>query len=95
VMSVTLPTVAARGGGDGPGAQSYAQHCAGCHGSRGEGGAAPSLIADSARNDLEAIVAFVKNPNPPMPKIFPTPLAEADVRAVAEYVRTLQQNRPQ
>jgi alcohol dehydrogenase (cytochrome c) len=91
---VTLPPVVARGTPGGRGGQLYAQHCAGCHGSGGEGGAAPSLV-ESARRDLEAIVAFVKNPNPPMPKLFPNPLTDEDVQLVSEYVRTLQGARQQ
>jgi mono/diheme cytochrome c family protein len=90
VTTVTLPTVVPGGPNASPGMRMFAQHCAGCHGVRGEGGAGPSLTADSARKDLEAIVDFVKNPRPPMPKLYPTPLSEEDVRTVAAYVRTLQ-----
>ena len=35
----------------------------------------------------------LKNPNPPMPKLHPSPLDDADVTAVSEYVRTLQSKR--
>jgi alcohol dehydrogenase (cytochrome c) len=74
----------------GRGGQVYTQFCTGCHGTRGEGVNGPSLTSASARRDLPAIVAFVKNPKPPMPKLYPSPLSDADVRAVAAYVRTLQ-----
>jgi alcohol dehydrogenase (cytochrome c) len=75
------------------GQQLFGQNCAACHGQRGDGATAPALTT-AARKDLEAIVAFVKNPAPPMPKLYPTPLSDADVRAVAEYVRVLQQATP-
>jgi mono/diheme cytochrome c family protein len=72
------------------GEQLYTQYCAGCHGTRGEGGTAPSLVSGSAPKELAAIVAFVKDPRPPMPDLHPSPLDDAAVTAVAEYVRTLQ-----
>lgn len=34
-------------------------------------------------------MAWIKNPTPPMPKLYPKPLNEADVQAVAAYVETL------
>jgi alcohol dehydrogenase (cytochrome c) len=72
------------------GKQLYTQFCSGCHGTRAEGGTAPSLIGASAPKDLAAIVAFVKDPKPPMPDLHPSPLSDADVDAVARYVRSLQ-----
>jgi alcohol dehydrogenase (cytochrome c) len=97
-MMVALPEVNARGlvadaaeSGAEAGQQQYEQFCAGCHGTRGEGGGGgPSLTIDSARKRIEAIIAFVKNPNPPMPKLHPSPLDDAEVTAVSEYVQTLQ-----
>jgi alcohol dehydrogenase (cytochrome c) len=96
---VALPEVTAQGMAAGAGKggsaaaggeQLYTQYCAGCHGTRGEGGAGPSLISSSARRELDAIIAFVKDPNPPMPDLHPSPLDDAEVTAVSEYVRTLQ-----
>ena len=37
-----------------------------------------------------AIAAFVKNPVPPMPKLYPSPLSEEMVTTVSAYVFTLQ-----
>jgi alcohol dehydrogenase (cytochrome c) len=101
VTRVALPPVQPVGNAEGPtveagsttahGQQLFLQYCTGCHGSRGEGASGPSLTGAKGPKDLEAIVAFVKNPASPMPKLYPQPLAEADVRAVAEYVRVLQQ----
>jgi alcohol dehydrogenase (cytochrome c) len=73
------------------GDQNYQQFCASCHGNRGEGGAGgPSLLLPAARRELTAIADFIKNPNPPMPKLHPSPLDDAEVSAVAQHVRTLQ-----
>ncbi|MFP5285859.1 MAG: c-type cytochrome [Thermoanaerobaculia bacterium] len=73
------------------GRDQYDQFCASCHGTHGEGGGnGPSLVAPAARKDLAAIAEFIKNPNPPMPKLHPTPLNDEEVTAVSEYVRTLQ-----
>lgn len=58
-------------------------------GAGGEGLNGPSLIDEAKRKDLAAVVAFVKDPKAPMPKLYPRPLTEEDVRAVAAYVRTL------
>jgi alcohol dehydrogenase (cytochrome c) len=98
---VSLPAVNAQGmlGGEGEadstgaggGQQLFAQYCAGCHGSRGEGGGGgPSLVGGKGPKDLAAIVAFVKDPKPPMPDLHPTPLNDQAVTAVSQYVRTLQ-----
>jgi len=92
-QSVALAEVNARGmlaGQSGSGQALYEQFCAGCHGTRGEGGGnGPSLIK-SARTDLASIVAFVQNPRPPMPDLHPSPLNDQAVDAVSKYVRTLQ-----
>jgi alcohol dehydrogenase (cytochrome c) len=93
---VALPAVTARGmlaGQAGNGQAQYEQFCAGCHGTRGEGGAnGPSLVS-ATRTDLAAIVAFVKNPKPPMPDLHPSPLNDEAVDAVSKYVRDLQGGR--
>jgi alcohol dehydrogenase (cytochrome c) len=46
----------------------YEQFCAGCHGTRGEGGGNGPSLVHAGRTDVAAIAAFVKNPAPPMPK---------------------------
>jgi mono/diheme cytochrome c family protein len=72
------------------GEQLYTQNCAGCHGTRGEGGAAPTLIGSTAPQEVDAIAAVIKDPPPPMPDLHPSPLDDSGVAAVAEYVRRLQ-----
>jgi alcohol dehydrogenase (cytochrome c) len=65
--------------------------CAGCHGSEGknivyDGG---DLTTVKKRMTFDQIVAWIKNPKPPMPKVFPEPLQEseeADLKDVAKFV---------
>ncbi|MGB9428920.1 MAG: PQQ-binding-like beta-propeller repeat protein [Gammaproteobacteria bacterium] len=71
------------------GQQLYVANCSVCHGARGEGSVGPSLQDESLRKDLDQIIALIKNPVAPMPKLYPKPLNEADVQAVATYVETL------
>jgi len=100
LQMVALPQVSAHGlavgasagadSGTAHGTQIFAQFCASCHGSAGEGGAGGPNLTISPLKDLASIVAFVKNPKSPMPKLYPDPLNETDVTAVSEYVRKLQ-----
>ena len=97
-MMVALPEVGARGlitlasaSAEERGGQLYQQFCTGCHGTNGEGGAGPTLISATARSDPAAIDMFIRNPNPPMPKLHPAPLNDADVAAVTEHVVALRQ----
>jgi mono/diheme cytochrome c family protein len=68
----------------------FTANCASCHGATGtEGGVGPSLKNEKSRKDHAAAVAWIKNPQPPMPKLYPSPLSEKDVNDVAAYVETL------
>lgn len=71
------------------GAVVFAQNCAVCHGRSGAGGEGPSLRNESARKPLAAAEAWIKDPAPPMPKLFPGTLSSQDVADVAAYVETL------
>jgi len=73
----------------GHGKQVFAQNCAACHGTSGEGGAGPSLKGERARKNQAAAIAWIKDPSPPMPKLYPSPLSARDVRDVAAYIETL------
>ncbi len=75
----------------GKGAAIFAANCSACHGAHGEGGIGPSLQGESMRKDLVQVIAWIKDPTQPMPKLYPKPLSEADVRGVAEYVETIKQ----
>ncbi|HET6895793.1 MAG TPA: cytochrome c [Candidatus Baltobacteraceae bacterium] len=67
----------------------FAQNCASCHGARGEGGMGPSLEHESTRKNASQAIAWIENPAPPMPKLYPSTLSAADVRDVAAYIETL------
>lgn len=68
----------------------FGANCASCHGATGtEGGVGPSLKNEKSKKDYPATIAWIKNPQPPMPKLFPSPLSEKDVDDVAAYVQTL------
>ena len=64
--------------------------CAACHGSQGEGGVGANL--QTSRRDLAGVIAYVKNPTGSMPHLYPTPLGDSDVAAVAAYVMTLRKS---
>lgn len=68
----------------------FAQNCASCHGATGTGGGVgPSLKNEKARKNMAAAISWIKNPQPPMPKLYPSPLSEKDVSDVAAYVESL------
>jgi alcohol dehydrogenase (cytochrome c) len=82
VPTLVLADVAAVGN-NGVGGKVF-QLCAACHGARGEGGAGANL--QTSKRDLAGIIAYIKAPTGAMPKLYPTPLSDADVSAVAAYV---------
>lgn len=63
------------------------QLCATCHGSHGEGGVGANL--QLSKRDLAGVTSYIKGPTGSMPKLYPNPLSDADVAAVAAYVMTL------
>ncbi|MBV9438801.1 MAG: cytochrome c [Candidatus Eremiobacteraeota bacterium] len=88
-VRATVPAATAKGD-PGRGKELFAPNCASCHGATGvEGGIGPSLKNERSRKDGAAAAAWIKNPLPPMPKLYPSPLGEKDVRDLAAYVETL------
>lgn len=71
------------------GASLYAQNCAACHGDRGAGPIGPSLQKLSVRKNADQIAAAIRNPDPPMPKLYPGTLSDADVADLTAFVETL------
>ena len=68
----------------------FAQNCVSCHGAQGAGGGiGPRLKGEKQRKNYQQAIAWIKNPQPPMPKLYPSPLSESDVNDVAAYVETL------
>ncbi len=71
------------------GRQIYTENCAACHGATAQGGVGPNLHGERARKDTAAAIAWIKNPQLPMPKLYPNPLSERDVDDVAAFVESL------
>lgn len=67
----------------------FAANCSACHGATGEGGVGPKLQGEKSRKNFAAVVAQIKNPAPPMPKLYPSPLSDKDVNDLAAFVETL------
>ncbi len=67
----------------------FAQNCAVCHGVGGAGGEGPSLKNERVRKPLPAAEAWIENPAPPMPKLYPGTLSAQDVADLAGYIETL------
>ena len=64
----------------------YEANCIKCHAFAPIG---PSLVNVKARMDLDKTTAFIKNPAPPMTKLYPGTLSDKDVADVAAYVQSL------
>jgi mono/diheme cytochrome c family protein len=72
------------------GGEVFRGNCSRCHGATGtEGGVGPALAHESTRKNYQQTVAWIENPLPPMPKLYPAPLTERAVRDVAAYVQKL------
>lgn len=68
----------------------FEQNCSSCHGVGGKGGGiGPTLKGEKTRKNDAAAIAWIKNPQPPMPKLYPETINEKDVADVAAYVETL------
>ena len=68
----------------------YARECAACHGTAGAGGQiGPSLKNERARRSYGAVQVLVRDPQPPMPKLYPSRLTANEVNEVSAYVESL------
>ena len=68
----------------------FAADCAACHGATGtEGGVGPSLRHERTRKNADQTIAWIDDPTPPMPKLYPGTLTQKDVDDVAAYVLSL------
>lgn len=72
----------------GRGAQLYAKNCSACH-TAGGARIGPPLAGAGRRLSLAQIEAVVDDPDPPMPKLYPSVLSRQDVENIAAYVKTL------
>jgi len=72
------------------GKEIFTANCTSCHGATGtEGGVGPSLKNEKSRKNTDQTIAWIKNPQPPMPKLWPSPLSDKDVADVAAFVQSL------
>lgn len=73
------------------GKEVYDAQCASCHGAQGIGGpvAQRPLKGERRRRSAAQVRTIVLDPDPPMPKLFPSQLTAADVRDVTAYVESL------
>ncbi len=72
------------------GAEVFRANCAVCHTANGAAaGVGPSLDGEKHRKNYEQTVAWIEQPDPPMPKLYPAPLSQKDVEDVAAYVESL------
>jgi mono/diheme cytochrome c family protein len=82
----TTPVVANQGRG----ADVFRANCAVCHTATGAAaGVGPSLEREKSRKNYDQTVAWIEQPDPPMPKLYPSPLSVKDVADVAAYVQSL------
>ncbi len=86
--AATQPPVAAIGDAA-HGKQLYMQSCSTCHGVAGQGSIGPSLQNEASRKNLAQTIAWIENPKPPMPKLYPGSLNDKDVLDIATYVESL------
>ncbi len=72
------------------GKQIFGANCSACHGATGiEGGAGPTLKNEKSRKNYAQAVAWIKDPQAPMPKLYPGTISAKDVADVAAYVESL------
>lgn len=69
------------------GSKLYAQVCTTCHGRNGNFVAGHELSTLRQRRDLDSTIRYLKDPKPPMPKLYPDLLDEQAVVDVATYVQ--------
>ena len=65
----------------------FAKQCIQCHGA--EGGVGPALKNEKSRKTYAQTVGWIKDPQTPMPKLYPDTIGEKDVADVAAYVQSL------
>lgn len=72
------------------GAALYSKHCAGCHGSHGEGLYGPQLagVVNEKYPEPDAMVALIQSGTPQGMPPFGRKLSEEEIRAIVEFVRS-------
>jgi mono/diheme cytochrome c family protein len=86
----TTATAGPTFGNESRGAEVFRANCAVCHSANGAaGGVGPPLAGEKHRKNYEETVAWIEEPDPPMPKLYPAPLSMQNVEDVATYVQSL------
>lgn len=69
----------------------FVQMCSACHGTRASGGfgGGPDIRNVSHTLSDKALVSWIENPKPPMPRLYPAQLTQKDVKALASYLESL------
>jgi alcohol dehydrogenase (cytochrome c) len=90
-LSHNEPATPPQTGGADRGAQIYLANCAVCHGTDGKSIGEFDLSRTKSHMNLDQIVAWIKNPAPPMPHVFPEPLDSDDERDIQDVATYLEQ----
>ena len=89
-VATTAAPAGATFGNGARGTEVFRANCAVCHTANGQAsGVGPSLEHEKQRKNYDRTVAWIEQPDPPMPKLYPAPLSEKDVEDVAAYVQSL------
>ena len=81
-----MARIVSRPGDAGRGKALYSQTCITCHGADGAMMPNYSLKDIKSRKDRPALAQWIKNPKPPMPRLFPSPFSAQDIEDIAAYV---------
>jgi len=84
-----LAQIVSRPGDAARGKALYSQTCITCHGADGAMLPNVSLKDIKSRKDRTMLAQWIKNPKPPMPRLFPSPFSAQDVEDIAAYVEGL------
>jgi alcohol dehydrogenase (cytochrome c) len=81
-----LALIVSRPGDAGRGKALYSQTCITCHGADGAMMPNYNLKDIKSHKDGPTLAQWIKNPKPPMPRLFPSPFSAQDVEDIAAYV---------